>query len=101
MLLRKVLILLAVLALGLTGLAPVARAADRGCATCISACDSGCDQEQSSKACQPCVGVAQGNLAIAVLAVRETDCSTESYQQEPELRFDSLASRPSIAPPRV
>src|SRR5436309_9449990 len=100
MLLRKVLILVAVLALGLTGLAPVAHAADRACGSCISACDSGCNQEQSSKACQHCVGVSQGSLAIAAQVFRETDRSTESYHREPELQLGSLASRPSLAPPR-
>jgi hypothetical protein len=102
MLRRKALILLTVLAIGLSGFAPMARAVGHLCASCQSACENGCrGAQQPLKSCQAqaCSNVAQPGVH-AIPDVPRHYLAAAGYGRNPELPFSSLSSPPRLAPPR-
>jgi hypothetical protein len=102
MLLRKALILLTILTIGLSGLIPVARALEHGCASCLAVCDDGCGgMQETSKICHACLSVVQPDLARAAQIGRAKQLFTAEYASDPELQFTSLNSPPRLAPPRA
>ena len=102
MLLRKALILLTVLTIGLSGFISMAHTLSDHCASCLVVCDDGCGgMQESSKICHACLSVVRPDLARAAQIGRAKQLFTAEYASDPELQFTSLNSPPRLAPPRA
>jgi hypothetical protein len=102
MLLRRALILLTVLTIGLSGFISMAHTLSDHCASCLVVCDDGCGGMQgTSKICHACLSVVQPDLARAAQIGRAKQLFTAEYASDPELQFTSLNSPPRLAPPRA
>jgi|RhiMetdeSRZDD1v2_1073273.scaffolds.fasta_scaffold128263_2 hypothetical protein len=102
MLLRKALILLTVLTIGLSGFISMAHTLSDHCASCLVVCDDGCGgMQETSKICHACLSVVQPDLARAAQIGRAKQLFTAEYASDPELQFTSLNSPPRLAPPRA
>jgi len=102
MLLRRALILLTVLTIGLSGFISMAHTLSDHCASCLVVCDDGCGgMQETSKICHACLSVVQPDLARAAQIGRAKQLFTAEYASDPELQFSSLNSPPRLAPPRA
>jgi hypothetical protein len=102
MLLRKALILLTVLTIGLSGFISMAHTLSDHCASCLVVCDDGCGgMQETSKICHACLSVVQPDLARAAQIGRTKQLFAAEYATDPELQFSSLNFPPRLAPPRA